>query len=94
VACRSIYCSQLIKQAKEKLQSQFPANLKENILTVAATTSSSPKPNKNTAKLPPFYLNTDELIEIKINCDNSDSLRIVLEFLYTDRLLSLEGRGN
>jgi hypothetical protein len=96
VACRSIYCSQLIKQAKDKRQSQLQANLKESVLNAAAsaaTSSSKQQQQTNATKLPPFYLNTDEFLEIKLNCDNSDALRIVLEFLYTDRLLSLEGRG-
>lgn len=44
-------------------------------------------------KQPPFILNQDECIEIKISDQNSEALRIALEFLYTDRIISLEGHG-
>ena len=45
-------------------------------------------------RMPPFYLNSDELIEIKLIDEKIDAMKIVLEYLYTDRILSLEGREN
>jgi hypothetical protein len=45
-------------------------------------------------RMPPFYLNQDEIIEIKLPDEKIDALKIVLEFLYTDRILSLEGKEN
>lgn len=45
-------------------------------------------------RTPPFYLSSDELIEIKLLDEKIDAMRIVLEFLYTDRVLSLEGKEN
>ena len=40
-----------------------------------------------------MQLHENECIEIKLlNCDNPECLRLVLEFLYTDRIVSLEGR--
>jgi len=45
-------------------------------------------------KTPPFILTQDSYIEIKLADERSDALRIVLEFLYTDRIISLEGKEN
>lgn len=45
-------------------------------------------------EMPPFYLNTDDHIEIKVSNESAEPFRLVLEFLYTDQILSLEGRGN
>jgi hypothetical protein len=43
---------------------------------------------------PPFLLNPGEYIEIKISNENPEAMKLVLEFLYTDRIMSLEGREN
>lgn len=43
-------------------------------------------------RMPPFYLNSDEIIEIKLPDEKIDALKIALEFLYTDRVISLEGK--
>ena len=45
-------------------------------------------------EMPPFYLNTDDHIEIKVSNESAEPFRLVLEFLYTDQILSLEGRGD
>jgi hypothetical protein len=43
--------------------------------------------------LPPFYLDENEQIEIQIeNEDSTAPLKILLEFLYTDKIVSLEGK--
>ncbi len=39
-----------------------------------------------------LYIQADEYIEIKINNEKASAVRIVLEFLYTDRILSLESK--
>lgn len=60
---------------------------------------SSPKTNDDASRLniaagssPPFILSPGEYIEIKLNGENSEALKLVLEFLYTDRIMSLEGK--
>ena len=44
-------------------------------------------------EMPPFFLNPDDQIEIKVTNETAEPFRIVLEFLYTDQIVSLEGRG-
>ena len=43
--------------------------------------------------MPPFILNYDEYIEINIKNENSEALKILLEFIYSDSILSLKGKG-
>lgn len=45
-------------------------------------------------EMPPFFLNPDDQIEIKVTNETAEPFRLVLEFLYTDQIVSLEGRGN
>lgn len=45
-------------------------------------------------EMPPFYLNPDDYVEIKVGNESAEPFRLVLEFLYTDQILSLEGRGS
>lgn len=40
----------------------------------------------------PFFIPADEHIELKIETEKPTAVKIVLEFLYTDRILSLESR--
>ena len=54
----------------------------------------SPILNHDHFKAPPFILSQDSHIEIKLADERSDALKIVLEFLYTDRIISLEGKEN
>ena len=42
---------------------------------------------------PPFVLPSDKSIQIKLDEEKAETVRIVLEFLYTDRIISLEGKG-
>ena len=42
--------------------------------------------------LPPFYLLPEEPIVIRIENQTAEAVRIVLEFLYTDKIVSLEGK--
>ncbi len=57
------------------------------IMSDTSTTSSS-------SSFPPFCLNNpDEYVEIRASNENAESMRLVLEFLYTDQIVSLEGRG-
>lgn len=113
VACRSSYCRQLIKIAKEKLPSASGNNnsLKSQAhsgsqsvqtqasdrigktSTVSAASAAALAASETIVKTSPFNLNNDEFIEIKINNENPEAVKIVLEFLYTDRIMSLEGRG-
>jgi leucine-zipper-like transcriptional regulator 1 len=44
-------------------------------------------------KLMLLNLNSDDMIEIKLDFVNIKALQLVIEFLYTDRIVSLEGRG-
>jgi hypothetical protein len=73
-----------------KLQSETSC-----LKTISTSTNSilSIEEAKSAIKAPPFVLNPGECIEIKINDENSKALKLVLEFLYTDRIMSLEGRG-
>jgi hypothetical protein len=41
---------------------------------------------------PPFIIDAETFVEIKLNEENSSTLKVVLEFLYTDRIISLEGK--
>ena len=69
------------------MQTSIPS-LKKDVLK-----STSSKEDAKLADMPPFYLETDEFIPIFINSVHVDPLKIVLEFLYTDRIVSLEGKG-
>jgi hypothetical protein len=73
-----------------------PQSETSSLKTISSSTSSilSIEEAKLSVKAPPFILNAGEYIEIKINGENSEALKLVLEFLYTDRIMSLEGRGN
>ncbi len=42
--------------------------------------------------LVPFYIPEDEYVEIRVDTENSNAVQIVLEFLYTDRIISLESK--
>ena len=70
-------------------------NDSNNLKTISSSTSSilSIEETKASSNAPSFILSQDEFIEIKINGENSEALKLVLEFLYTDRIMSLEGRG-
>ena len=82
----------MIKLAKDKLK---PTGTLSAFVSLGSSANSlSSLEEQRWIKSPPFVLNQEEFIEIKINEENSEALRMVLEFLYTDRIVSLEGREN
>lgn len=95
MASRSPHFRQVIKHAKDKLKSS-PSTLSA-LVSLGSSSSTSSLYNleeQRKIKLPPFCLNQDEFIEVRINEENAQALKMVMEFLYTDRIVSLEGREN
>ena len=83
VACRSAY---LRKRVKNSIDS-IVVNTANNYYSSNAASSNLPKPL--------FLLNNDKsMIDITINdTKNPEAFRIVLEFIYTDSIISIEGKG-
>jgi hypothetical protein len=109
VSCRSPHFRHQIKMAAKEKQSQSQANSNTNpnrlsasaAAAVARIRSTSPaglildanSSFSSSSNSPPFFLNPDEFVEIKVTNESSESFRLVLEFLYTDQIVSIEGIG-
>ncbi len=80
----------MIKLAKEKLKLTISLNngpvLDKNVQNVDDD-------SKINNLKPSFILPKDKSIQIKLDEEKSETVKIVLEFLYTDRVMSLEGKG-
>ncbi|RNA42331.1 leucine-zipper-like transcriptional regulator 1 [Brachionus plicatilis] len=95
VASRSPHFRQLIKHSKDKLKPSPPTlSALVSLGSSSSTNSLFNLEEQRKSKSPPFCLNEDEFIEIRINEENAEALKMLLEFLYTDRIVSLEGREN
>ena len=79
VSCRSVYLRKRVKNCIDSL-------------LINSSTSST---DQNNVPKPSFLLNDDKtIIDIQINdTNNPDAFRIVLEFIYTDCIISIEGKG-
>lgn len=93
IACRSNYLRQRIRNAIYSTTNTSSSVSSSHIHSGIKETNDD-ESNSETIAIKPLFDNENKIIDVKLNdINNANAFKIVVEFIYTDRIISIEGKG-